>query len=108
MGERNSAAVAVRQLVMTSAEHVASMFLALFRTMRGRPDFRVEVVNYNSQPAMAIHLGELGQSACLLEISNGKITHGFSIRNPEKLAALGIARTIARSDTGLPREPWSP
>jgi RNA polymerase sigma-70 factor (ECF subfamily) len=101
-------AVAVRQLVMTDAKQVASMFLALFREMRRRPDLRVEVVSYNSQPAMAIHLGELGEAACLLEISNGKITHGFSIRNPEKLAALAVPRTIARGDTGLPREPRSP
>jgi RNA polymerase sigma-70 factor, ECF subfamily len=93
---------AVRQLVMRDATQVASAFLALFREMRRRPDFRIEVVSYNSQPAMAFHLGELGESICLLEISNGKITRGYSVRNPEKLAALAVPRTITRSETPAP------
>jgi len=96
---------AVRHLVMTDAKEVASMFLALFREMRRRPGFRIEVVSYNSQPAMSIHLGKLGESVCLLEISDGKITHGFTIRNPEKLTALTVPRAIARSDAGPFREP---
>jgi len=90
---------AVRHLVMSDATQVASAFLALFREMRRRPDLRIEVVTYNSQPAMAIHLGELGESVCLLEISDGKITRGYSVRNPEKLAALAVPRTITRGDT---------
>jgi RNA polymerase sigma-70 factor (ECF subfamily) len=93
---------AVRHLVMTDATQVASAFPALFREMRRRPDFCIEVASYNSQPAMAIHLGEFGESVCLLKISNGKIICGYTVRNPEKLAALAVPRTITRSGTPVP------
>ncbi|TVT55728.1 sigma-70 family RNA polymerase sigma factor [Amycolatopsis rhizosphaerae] len=91
--------IAMRPLEMTGAERVAAVLLALFGAFRSRPDVRIEPVDCNSEPAMAIYTGDHLEAVFLLEIVDGVVSHGYGIRNPDKLAAFGTPRTITRTDT---------
>ncbi|MGW4771274.1 RNA polymerase sigma factor SigJ [Nocardia sp. NPDC004278] len=90
-------ATAAGQLVMTGAQQVASILIALFGPIQRRPDMRIEPVNCNSEPAVAIYTGDHLEGVVLLEIVDGRVGNGYGIRNPDKLAALAIARTISRN-----------
>jgi RNA polymerase sigma-70 factor, ECF subfamily len=90
---------AVRELLLTGARQVAATTLAVFRTAQRMPDVRIEPVNCNNQPAMAIYRGDRIEAVFLLEIADGEITNGYGIRNRDRLAALAITRTITRNDT---------
>ncbi|MGW5375334.1 RNA polymerase sigma factor SigJ [Nocardia sp. NPDC003999] len=87
---------AVRQLVMTGAEQVATILLSLLQAVHRRPGMRIEPVNCNSEPAVAIYTGDHLEAVLVLDIVDDVIVNGYGIRNPDKLAALAIARTITR------------
>ncbi|MFE9327894.1 RNA polymerase sigma factor SigJ [Nocardia sp. NPDC052278] len=89
--------IAIRQLVMTGAKQVATILMNLLQAAQRRPGMRIEPVNCNSEPAVAIYTGHYLEAVLLLEIVDGLITNGYGIRNPDKLAALAIARTITRN-----------
>ncbi|MEV6102533.1 RNA polymerase sigma factor SigJ [Nocardia sp. NPDC051981] len=88
-------ATAVSQ-VMTGAPQVATTLMALFGSMLRRPDIRIEPVTCNSEPAVAIYTGDRLEAVLFLALAGDRIVNGYGIRNPDKLAALSIARTIAR------------
>ncbi|WP_280401263.1 RNA polymerase sigma factor SigJ [Nocardia carnea] len=89
---------AVRDLLITGAAQVAATAMAVFGAAGRMPEVRIEPVNCNNQPAMAIYReGDL-EAVFLLEIADGRITDGYGIRNPDKLAALSIARTLTRDN----------
>ncbi len=79
------------------ARKVASILSALFRVAAERmPDVRFETAVYNSSPAMVVYNGDQLEGVFLIEISDGKITHFYAMRNPDKLAGILIPRTISR------------
>ncbi|MFE6857190.1 RNA polymerase sigma factor SigJ [Nocardia sp. NPDC057668] len=90
-------AFAVRELLMTGATRVAVMLVTLMKAIHRLPDTRIEQVHCNSDPAVAIYRGERLEAVVVLEFAGGKIINGYGIRNPDKLAALGVTRVISRT-----------
>ena len=49
-------------------------------------DMRFETAVYNSAPAVVIYIGDRLEGVFLIEITDGKITNFYAMRNPDKLA----------------------
>jgi RNA polymerase sigma-70 factor (ECF subfamily) len=45
---------------------------------------------------MVIYTGDQLEGVFLVEIIDGKITNFYAMRNPDKLAAIAVPRSIAR------------
>jgi RNA polymerase sigma-70 factor (ECF subfamily) len=82
---------------VVGADKVAAMVMGLFQTgPRLLPDLRFESVICNSVPAMVAYSAGRLEGVFLIEIVDGKITNFYVVRNPDKLAAVAIPRTISR------------
>ncbi|MEU6560659.1 RNA polymerase sigma-70 factor [Nocardia nova] len=88
-------AVAVRHPVV-GAEQVAHYLVSLFRKLGGTTDLRVDTVNCNHTPALAVHRDGRLESLYLIELAEGRITNFYAIRNPDKLLAATVPRRISR------------
>jgi RNA polymerase sigma-70 factor, ECF subfamily len=89
-------ATAARRPVI-GARKVAAILAALFRVAAERmPNVRFETAVYNSSPAMVVYNGDQLEGVFLIEIIDGKITHFYAMRNPDKLLGIAIPREIAR------------
>ncbi len=90
-------ATAARRPVV-GARKVAAILAALFRVAAERmPDVRFETAVYNSSPAMVVYNGDALEGVFLIEIIDGKITHFYAMRNPDKLLGIAIPREITRT-----------
>ena len=58
----------------------------------------------NSAPAVAVYSGDHLEGVFTVEIVDGKITHFYAMRNPDKLAAIAVPRTISRTWLCHPRD----
>ncbi|GAA2535228.1 RNA polymerase sigma-70 factor [Mycolicibacterium diernhoferi] len=76
------------------ADRVARLILGLFR-MSGE-DGRVELASYNNAPALKLYLGDSFEGIITVEITDGRISHFYAMRNPEKLVTATIPRAISR------------
>jgi RNA polymerase sigma-70 factor (ECF subfamily) len=81
---------------VVGAQKVAAVMVGLFRMARRMPNMRVETVICNSAPAVMVYTGDHLEAVFTVEVIDGKITNFYVIRNPDKLAALAIPRTISR------------
>jgi RNA polymerase sigma-70 factor (ECF subfamily) len=81
---------------VVGADKVAAVVMGIFRVGRRLPDVRIETMTCNSAPAMVVYSGDHLEGVFLIEIVDGKITNFYAIRNPDKLAAIGVPRTISR------------
>ncbi|HEX3548574.1 MAG TPA: RNA polymerase sigma-70 factor [Mycobacterium sp.] len=88
-------ATAARRPIV-GADKVARAIIGLFRYGQRMPDMRFEMVNCNNAPAMVIYTGDQLEGVFLVEIIDGKITNFYAMRNPDKLAAIAVPRSIAR------------
>ncbi|MGX1808965.1 sigma-70 family RNA polymerase sigma factor [Nocardia sp. NPDC055321] len=88
---------ALPELVMTGAERVGALLMGVFRYAQRRPQVRIETVNCNGQPALACYVADKLEALLVFDVAGDTIVNGYGIRNPDKLAALGIARTISRT-----------
>jgi RNA polymerase sigma-70 factor (ECF subfamily) len=88
-------ATAVRRPVVGAAR-VAAMLTHFFRWADTMDDVRFENVHCNGAPALVVWTGAHLEGVFLFEVADGVITNFYAIRNPDKLAALGVARTISR------------
>lgn len=79
---------------VVGADRVARVVAGLVRL--GGPDGRAEPAMYNGLPALVLYLGDTLEGVVVLEIVDGRITNFYAMRNPEKLAGVTVARTIAR------------
>jgi RNA polymerase sigma-70 factor (ECF subfamily) len=68
----------------------------MFRFGQRMPDVRIDMLNCNNAPAMVVYSGDHLEGVFLIEIIDGKITHLYAMRNPDKLAAIAVPRTISR------------
>jgi RNA polymerase sigma-70 factor (ECF subfamily) len=94
--DSNGKASAARRPVV-GARKVASILSALFRVAAERmPDVRFETAVYNSSPAMVVYNGDRLEGVFLIEIIDGKITHFYAMRNPDKLLGIAVPREISR------------
>lgn len=79
---------------VAGAERVARLLVGLVRS--AGPDGRVEPATYNNAPALKLFLGDRFEGVITVEIIDGKISHFYAVRNPEKLAGVDIRREISR------------
>ena len=49
-----------------------------------------------SAPAVVIYSGDQLEGVFLVEIVDGKITHFYAMRNPDKLVGITVQREISR------------
>ncbi|WP_062987352.1 RNA polymerase sigma factor SigJ [Nocardia anaemiae] len=88
-------AVATRRPVV-GAQKVARCLVELFHKASGTPNLRIEMLNCNNTPAMAVYRDDNLEGVFLMEIIDGKITNFYAIRNPDKLATVAVPRRISR------------
>jgi RNA polymerase sigma-70 factor (ECF subfamily) len=89
-------ATAARRPIV-GARKVAAILVGLFKIGRERmPDIRFEAAVYNSAPAMVVYNGDQLEGVFLVEFIDGKITHFYAMRNPDKLTAIAVPRQITR------------
>ena len=86
-------ATAARRPVV-GVQKVAAVLRSMFRLGR-LGNLRIEMVNCNNTPAMAL-IGERLEGVFLIEIADGQITNFYAIRNPDKLLAVAVPRQISR------------
>ena len=76
------------------AEKVARLVIGLMT--RAGAEYRLELTTCNGAPAMIAYRHDRPDSVFTIELSGGRISHFYVIRNPEKLVAATVARQISR------------
>jgi RNA polymerase sigma-70 factor, ECF subfamily len=79
---------------VSGADKVGRLVLGLLRL--GGQGGRVEPAFYNGSPALVLYLGDSLEGVITVEITHGKISHFYAMRNPDKLAGVKVAREISR------------
>ncbi|WP_193047879.1 RNA polymerase sigma-70 factor [Mycolicibacterium baixiangningiae] len=79
---------------VTGAERVSKLVLGLLRV--AGEGGRVEPAVYNNAPALKLYLGDSFEGIVTVEVVDGKISHFYAMRNPDKLAGVDIPREISR------------
>ncbi|BBX20481.1 RNA polymerase subunit sigma-24 [Mycolicibacterium duvalii] len=74
---------------------VAALLRKFFHFVGHTPDARLEVTTCNFMPALAIHRGNAFEGLLLIEC-DGHITNLYGVRNPDKLTAFSVPRTLSR------------
>jgi RNA polymerase sigma-70 factor (ECF subfamily) len=67
-----------------------------FHRRRRTSDLRIEMVNCNNTPAIFAYRGDHIEGVFLIEITDGKITNFYAVRNPDKLLAVTVPRQVSR------------
>ena len=88
-------ATAARRPVV-GARKVGAILARFFEFISDMDDVRIDIVTCNYAPAIVIHRGEVFEGVFLVELGDGRITNFYAMRNPDKLTAFGIARTLSR------------
>ncbi len=76
------------------AERVAKVIIGLIRV--AGEEGRIEPAMYNNSPALKLYLGERFEGVITIEITEGRISHFYVMRNPDKLAGVDRRRQISR------------
>jgi RNA polymerase sigma-70 factor (ECF subfamily) len=76
------------------ADKVARVIVGLVRVAGERG--RIEPATYNNAPALKLYLGDSFEGVITVEIVDGKISHFYAMRNPDKLGSIDIPRVITR------------
>jgi RNA polymerase sigma-70 factor (ECF subfamily) len=79
---------------VAGAERVARLILGLLRF--AGEEVRVEPSFYNGAPALVLYLGDSLEGIISVELTDGKISHFYAMRNPEKLGGAMVEREISR------------
>ena len=80
---------------VVGAEKVARVLIGLVRG--AGIEGRVEPAMYNNSPALKMYLGDRFEGIVTIEITDGRISNFYAMRNPDKLVAVDVPREIARS-----------
>ncbi|RAV14001.1 RNA polymerase subunit sigma-24 [Mycolicibacterium sp. GF69] len=80
---------------VVGAEKVARVVIGLVR-MAGEAG-RVEPAVYNNAPALKLYLGDSFEGVITIEVTEGRISHFYVMRNPDKLVGADIPREITRT-----------
>ncbi|QNJ92359.1 RNA polymerase sigma-70 factor [Mycolicibacterium fluoranthenivorans] len=78
------------------ADKVARLVLGLLRGAGERPDARIDLAVYNNAPALVLYLGDNLEGVITVEITDGRISHFYAMRNPDKLSSIMVPRAISR------------
>jgi RNA polymerase sigma-70 factor, ECF subfamily len=76
------------------ADRVARVIVGLVRVAGERG--RIEPAMYNNAPALKLYLGDSFEGVITVEITDGRISHFYAMRNPDKLVGVDIPREISR------------
>jgi RNA polymerase sigma-70 factor (ECF subfamily) len=76
------------------AEKVARVIVGLIRA--AGESGRVEAAMYNNAPALKLYLGDSFEGIITVEITDGRISHFYAMRNPDKLGGVDIPREVSR------------
>ncbi|WP_333891195.1 RNA polymerase sigma-70 factor [Mycolicibacterium gadium] len=79
---------------VTGAERVAKLIIGLIRV--AGESGRVEPAMYNNAPALKLYMGDSFEGIITVEITDGRISHFYAMRNPDKLTGVDIPREISR------------
>ncbi|MHC9291833.1 RNA polymerase sigma factor SigJ [Mycobacterium sp. LTG2003] len=79
---------------VSGAVAVARLVIGLVRM--GGESARVEPAMFNNAPSLKLYLGDSFEGVITVEITDGRITHFYAMRNPDKLTGVDIPRTISR------------
>lgn len=79
---------------VAGAEAVARLVMGLIRV--GGESARVEPAMYNNSPALKLYLGDSFEGVITVEVADGRITHFYAMRNPDKLTGVDVPRVISR------------
>jgi RNA polymerase sigma-70 factor (ECF subfamily) len=80
---------------VTGAERVARVIVGMVRIAAERGG-RIEPAMYNNAPALKLYLGDSFEGIITVEIVEGRISHFYAMRNPDKLVGIDIPRAISR------------
>jgi RNA polymerase sigma-70 factor (ECF subfamily) len=80
---------------VTGADRVVKLVMGLIRV--AGENGHIEPATYNNAPALRLYLGDSFEGIITVEIIDGRITHFYAMRNPEKLAGADIRREISRT-----------
>ncbi|HTM84388.1 MAG TPA: RNA polymerase sigma-70 factor [Mycobacterium sp.] len=79
---------------VSGADRVAKLVTGLIRV--GGAAGRLEPAMFNNAPALKLYLGDSFEGVITIEVVDGRITHFYAMRNPDKLAGIDIPRVISR------------
>jgi RNA polymerase sigma-70 factor (ECF subfamily) len=79
---------------VSGAGRVAKLIVGLVR-LAGE-NGRIEPAMFNNAPALKLYLGDSFEGVITVEIADGRISHFYAMRNPQKLAGVDIRRAISR------------
>ncbi|MGV0779336.1 RNA polymerase sigma factor SigJ [Mycolicibacterium sp. XJ775] len=79
---------------VTGAQSVAKLVVGLMRFID--QGGRFEPTTYNNAPAYKLYLEDSFEGVVTVEVADGKITHFYAMRNPDKLTGVDIPRVISR------------
>ncbi|MGB0970239.1 MAG: RNA polymerase sigma-70 factor [Mycobacterium sp.] len=88
-------AIAARKPVV-GARRVATMILGFMRRSPKTRDLQMELVSCNGAPAVLLHQGDVLEGVISVEVTGGRISNFYAMRNPDKLANVAIPRAIGR------------
>lgn len=88
-------ATAARRPVV-GAQKVAAMLVGLFRAGERIPGLTFERITCNGEPAVMIRSDAGMEGVFTVEVIDGKITHFYAMRNPDKLTGIDVPRVISR------------
>ena len=80
---------------VAGADRVGRLILGLLRAAGDQG--RIEPAFYNGAPALVLYLGDSMEGIISVELTDGKISHFYAMRNPEKLGGINVAREISRA-----------
>ncbi len=81
---------------VVGAQKVATMLVGLFRAGERVPGLSFEMIACNGEPAVMIRSDAGMEGVFTVEVIDGKITHFYAMRNPDKLTGVDIPREIRR------------
>jgi RNA polymerase sigma-70 factor (ECF subfamily) len=81
---------------VVGAQKVAAMLTGLFRAAERVPGLQFETAVFNNAPAVVIHSDAGLEGVFTVEVVDGRITHFYAMRNPDKLTGIDIPRVISR------------
>jgi RNA polymerase sigma-70 factor, ECF subfamily len=81
---------------VVGAQKVAAMLVGLFRAGERVPGLAFERITCNGEPAVMIRSDAGMEGVFTIEVIDGKITHFYAMRNPDKLTGVDSPRVITR------------
>lgn len=81
---------------IVGAARVAAAIIGIFRTGQRLPDLRIESAIYNNAPSIVVYSGDKLEGVFTMEVTGGRITNFYAMRNPDKLAGVTSPRRISR------------